>query len=129
MLLSYTENAIVRGDFKKAWDILSNVTSYDASSDGDKLVRIKNTSIGRVEQYSMKFESAQHYFNICLDAAGQANNPGRYHVIHHIADIYCEQHKPEEAVRLTSNEYLDLKTQGEQRLRTYRRLGLSLLEA
>ncbi|KAL6714255.1 hypothetical protein ACLMJK_007678 [Lecanora helva] len=129
LLLSRTENAIFRKDFNEAVLYLETweVKSSDPSGLELQVVRMKNTAIGRVSRYEGRFEHARFCLESCLETIPY--DASRYHVMHHLADVYCEMGFSEEAEKLVFDEVKQLRGRGKQRSRNFRRLALSLAEA
>ena len=92
-----------------------------------QVVRLKNTVIGRVSRYEGQFEHARHCLEECLKTI--PSNASRYHVMHHLADVYCELRIPGKAEKLILDEVNQLRAQGKQRSKPFRRLALPLAEA
>ncbi len=129
LLLSRTENAIMRKDFNKVASHLASWEVKNSPASGLELqvVRMKNTVIGRVSRYEGQFEHARYCLEECLKTI--PNDASRYHVMHHLADVYCELKFPGEAENLVLDEFDQLRAQGKQRSKAFRRLGLPLAEA
>ncbi|KKZ61356.1 hypothetical protein EMCG_04018 [[Emmonsia] crescens] len=53
----------------------------------------------------------------------------RYHIMYHLADVYCELDKAEEAEKLIVDEVSRLRVDGKQSSKRFRRLALPLAEA
>jgi len=129
LLLSRTENAILRKDFNKvalylaSWEVKSSLPSGLEL----QVVRMKNTVIGRVSRYEGRFEHARYCLEECLKTI--PCDASRYHVMHHLADVYCELGISEEAENLVLDEVKQLRARGKQRSRHFRRLALPLAEA
>jgi hypothetical protein len=129
LLLSRTENAILRKEFDKAASYLAswNVKNSPVSGLELQVVRLKNTVFGRVSRYQGEFDHAKYCLEQCLmTIPGDAS---RYHVIHHLADVYCELRRPGEAEQLVLGEFEDLRVRGKQGSKSFRRLALPLVEA
>jgi len=129
LLLSRTENAILRKEFNKAASYLATweVKTSPASSLELQVVRMKNTTIGRVSRYDGQFKHARYCLEECLKTI--LHDPSRYHVMHHLADVYCELNIPGEAENLVLGEVKQLRALGKQRSKPFRRLSLPLAEA
>ena len=129
LLLSRTENAILRKDFNKAKLYLASweVKNSPASGLELQLVRMKNTVVGRVSRYQGEFDHARHCLEQCLKTI--PSDTSRYHVMHHLADVYCELNIPKEAEDLVRNEVKQLRDRGKQLSKAFRRLALPLAEA
>ena len=129
LLLSRTENAILRKDFNKVAFYLASweVKSSPPSGLELQVVRMKNTVIGRVSRYEGQFEHARYCLEECLKTI--PSDASRYHVMHHLADVYCELGISEEAENLVLDEVKQLRARGKQRSRHFRRLALPLAEA
>ena len=129
LLLSQTENAILRKEFSKAESYL---TSWEVKSSPPSLlelqvVRLKNTVVGRVLRYQGQFEGARFSLEKCLEMILSA--AGRHHVQHHLADVYCELRLPREAEGLVLDDVDKLRACGRQHSKAFRRLALPLAEA
>ena len=126
LLLSRAENAILRKEFDKAESYLTSWEVKDSPPSGLELqvVRLKNTVIGRVSRYQGRFPHARYCLEECLKAL--SGDPSRYHVIHHLADVYCELRIPGEAEKLVFDEVMRLRGRGRQRSKAFRHLALPL---
>jgi tetratricopeptide (TPR) repeat protein len=129
LLLSKAENAIQRDEFDEAESYLTRweVKNVPPSELELQVVRLKNTAIGRVLRYLGKFEDSCHYLKECLNTI--PGKESRYHVMHHLADIYCELQCPQEAERLVKQEVDRFRSQSKERTKPFRRLLLPLAEA
>ena len=129
LLLSRTENAILRKDFNKVASHLADweVKNSPPSESELQVVRMKNTTIGRVSRYEGQFEHARYCLKECLKTI--PSEASRFHVMHHLADVYCELRTPGEAEILVRDEVKQLRARGKQRSRPFRRLSLPLAEA
>ena len=129
LLLSRTENAILRKEFNNAASYLASweVKNSPPSELELQVVRMKNTVIGRVSRYEGQFEHARHCLEECLKTI--PSDASRYHVMHHLADVYCELRISKEAENLLLDEVKQLRARGEQRSKPFRRLVLPLAEA
>jgi tetratricopeptide (TPR) repeat protein len=129
LLLSRTENAILRKEFDKAVLYLASWEVKNSTPSGLELqvVRLKNTVLGRVFRYEGKFEHGRHCLEECLKTI--PTEASRYHVMHHLADVYCELRTPAAAENLVLNEIKQLRARGKQRTKAFRRLALPLAEA
>lgn len=129
LLLSRTENAILRKEFAKAASYLATWEVKNSPASGLELqvVRMKNTTVGRVSRYDGQFEHARYCLEECLQTI--LHDSSRYHVMHHLADVYCELKIPGEAEKLVLGEVKQLRALGKQRSKPFRRLGLPLAEA
>lgn len=129
LLFSRAENAILRKDFDNAafyigqWEIKNNPPSGCEF----QVIRLKNTVLGRVSRYLGDFLHAQYCLNSCLMTI--STETSRYHVMHHLADVYCELKLPEKAEELVKKDIEELKSCGKQRSKAFRRLLLPLAEA
>ena len=128
LLLSRTENAILRKEFDKAayyleqWGVKNNPPSrYEF-----QVVRLKNTVYGRVSRYLGDFSHACNCLEACLLTS---STDSRYHVMHHLADVYCELGCAGKAQDLLTNSVENLSARGKQHSKAFRRLLLSLAEA
>lgn len=130
LLLSRTENAILRKEFDKAELYL---TSWEVKNLRDpsglelQVVRLKNTVHGRVSRYKGKFEHARYCLEACLKTI--PSDASRYHVMHHLGDVYCELGIPKETEKLVLKEIEQLRAHGKQHSKAFRRLALPLAEA
>jgi tetratricopeptide (TPR) repeat protein len=127
--LSRTENAIMREEFDKANSYLASWEVKNPSPSGLelKVVRLKITVLGRLSRYEGNFHHACHCLQECLKFIPE--NTSRYHIMHHLADVYCELNAPEQAEELVQAEVQRLRASGKQRSRNFRRLALPLAEA
>ncbi len=91
------------------------------------MVRLKNTVMGRLSRYKGEFKHASYCLEECLKTV--PGDASRYHIMHHLADVYCELKVPEEAEKLVLDEVNRHRAQGKQRSRAFRRLALPLAEA
>ena len=130
LLLSRAENAILRKEFDKAdlclksWEVKN---LEDPSGLELQVVRLKNTVHGRISRYKGDFNHACHCLEECLQMIpGEAS---RYHIMHHLGDVYCELGKPRETEKLVIKEIEQLRVHGKQRSKAFRRLALPLAEA
>lgn len=57
------------------------------------------------------------------------DNVSRYHIIHHLADVYCELGLPWQAEELSLAKVQQLRAYGKQHSRVFRRVALPLSEA
>ncbi|OJD26415.1 hypothetical protein ACJ73_02206 [Blastomyces percursus] len=127
LLLSRAENSLLRNEFKEAalqltsWMIRSHPSGLEL-----KVARLKNTALGRVLRYNGDFAGAHRYLKECLK---MVNGSARYHIMHHLADVYCELNKAEEAENLVVDEVSRLRADGKQCSKRFRRLALPLAEA
>ncbi|KKZ68232.1 hypothetical protein EMCG_06089 [[Emmonsia] crescens] len=127
LLLSRAENALLRNEFQNAafqltsWMIRSNPSGLEL-----KVARLKNTALGRVLRYKGDFAAAHSYLKECLKMVGGS---ARYHIMYHLADVYCELDKAEEAEKLIVDEVSRLRVDGKQSSKRFRRLALPLAEA
>jgi len=129
LLLSRTENAILRKEFNKAASYLATweVKTSPASGLELQVVRMKNTTIGRVSRYDGQFKHARYCLEECLKTI--LHDSSRFHVMHHLADVYCELKIPGGAENLVLGEVKQLRALGKQRSKPFRRLSLPLAEA
>jgi tetratricopeptide (TPR) repeat protein len=129
LLLSKTENAILRKDLETAASCLREWEAKNVQpSDCDlHVIRLKNTVFGRVSRYQGEFLHAQACLIPCLRAIPKETS--RYHVMHHLADVYCELHLPEKAEQLLKDGIEDLKSRGKQCSKAFRCLLLPWAEA
>lgn len=127
--LSRAENAMLRKDFSQAAEYLIcwEVRNSPPSELELQIVLLKNTVIGRLERYQGRFEEARNSLEECLKTV--PGRESRYHIMHHLADVYCELWAPEEAEKLVLRETQQLRAQGRQGSRAFRRLMLPLAEA
>ena len=130
LLFSRTENAILRKDFDRARSYLEE---WEAKNDLPsqleiQLIRLKNTVFGRVSRYQGDFKHAQECFEACLKAM-RPSDTNRYHVVHHLADVYCELGFAVKAAALLTTEFEILKSEGKQSSKAFRRLLLPMAEA
>lgn len=128
LLLSHAENAILRNDFDLAekrirtWETMNKV----ATGLELQMIRLKNTVIGRIYRYRGQFTDAENTLRRCLDSIPCDHS--RYHVMHHLADVYCELGMEGSARKLVNEPVTELRKQGKQSSKTFRRLGLPLAE-
>ena len=129
LLLSRAENAILREEFVEAtlylkqWEVKNNPpTGYEF-----QVVRLKNTVLGRVSRYQGDFLHAERCLNACLKII--TSETSRYHVKHHLADVYCELDLAGKAEELLKEDIADLRVPDKQRLKAFRRLLLPWAEA
>lgn len=129
LVLSRVENAILREEFDIADEHLTSWEVKNSPPSGLELqvVRLKNTVIGRVSRYKGDFDNACHCLEECLKTVPGAAS--RYHIMHHLADVYCELRIPLQAHNLVLGEVNRLRALGKRELKTFRRLGLPLAEA
>ena len=129
LLLSRTENTILRKEFRKVASYLASweVKSSPVSGLELQVVRMKNTVIGRVPRYEGQFDHARYCLEECLKTI--PSETSRYHIIHHLADVYCELKIPGAAENLVLDEVKQLRARGKQRSKPFRRLALPLAEA
>ncbi|KAH6670180.1 hypothetical protein B0J14DRAFT_114015 [Halenospora varia] len=129
LLLSRTENAILRKEFDKAESYLASwqVKNLEPSGLELQVVRLKNTVLGRVSRYEGKFPDARYYLEECLKTI--PGDASRYHVMHHLGDVYCELGVPGEVEKLVHDEIKQLRARGKQHSKAFRRLVLPLAEA
>ena len=129
LLLSQTENAILRKEFSKARSILTSWEAKSSPPSGLELqvLRLKNTVTGRILQYEGFFQDACDCLKECLQTV--PSDTGRFHIMHHLADVYCELGAPIKAERLILNVVNQLRAQGKQHSKPFRRLALPLVEA
>ena len=129
LLLSRTENAILRKEFDKA---ASYLEQWEAKNDPPsrcelQVVRLKNTVFGRVSRYQGDFTHAEYCLNTCLLTI--STETSRYHIMHHLADVYCELRLAGKAEALLTEGIKDLRVRGKQCSKAFRRLLLPLAEA
>ncbi|PGG95165.1 hypothetical protein AJ80_10008 [Polytolypa hystricis UAMH7299] len=127
--LSRAENAILREEFNKAMGYLASwETKFPLPSGLElKVVRLKSTVLGRLSRYEGNFDYARLCLEQCLGMTQR--DTSRYHIMHHLADVYCELEIPRLAEELVRAEIQQLSTDGEQHSRAFRRLSLPLAEA
>ncbi|GBF59680.1 folylpolyglutamate synthase [Trichophyton mentagrophytes] len=127
--LSQTENAIMREDFDEAKSYLAvwEVKSPSPSGLELKVVRLKNTVLGRISRYEGHFQHSSHCLEKCLGMT--PGNASCYHIMHHLGDVYCELNRPEQAIALVEPEVKKIMASGEPHMRQFRRLALPLAEA
>jgi tetratricopeptide (TPR) repeat protein len=129
LLLSLTENAILRKEFGEAasylaiWEVRNSVPSGLEL----QVVRLKNTVLGRVSRYDGKFQHARYCLEACLQTI--PGSASRYHIMHHLGDVYCELGMPEEVEKLVLGDVEHLRARGKQHSKAFRRLALPLAEA
>lgn len=129
LLLSRVENAILRKDFHKATLYLGSWEAKSSKPSGLELqvIRLKNTVLGRLFRYQGDFLHSCHCLEKCLiTVPGDAS---RYHIMHHLGDVFCELGMPEKAEELVRNEIEQLRARGKQQSKSFRRLALPLAEA
>ncbi|CZS92454.1 uncharacterized protein RAG0_03007 [Rhynchosporium agropyri] len=129
LLLSRTENAILRKEFAKAKSYLETwaVKKSEPSLLELQLVRFKNTVFGRLSRYEGDFQHSRHCLEGCL--ASVIGDSSRYHVMHHLGDVYCELGEPDKVEELVFDDMEQLKARGKQQSKAFRRLALPLAEA
>jgi len=130
LLLSRAENAILRKDFAKAKSFLEVLGVKDPGNPSLlelQLLRMKTACYGRVSRYEGDFSHSRDCLEHCL--ATLPDDASRYHVMHHLGDIYCELKMPEKAVELVLDETNNLRARGKQNSKPFRRLALPLAEA
>ena len=127
LLLSQSENAILRKQFDKATSYLtaSEVTNVQLSMLELQVVRLKNTVLWRISRYQADFEHARYCLEGCLMTL--PGDSSRNYVIYHLAGVYCELRNPEKAQELVLEENKWRRAQPLSR--TFRRLALPLVEA
>ena len=128
LLLSKAENTILCDDFENARSYLANWEIRGQAPSGLelKLLRMKNTTVGRLSRYLGQFVEAREILEQCLEPAD--TDGSHYHIMYHLADIYCETDASKEAEKLISAHIQQLRDTGKQSLKAFRRLGLSLIE-
>jgi tetratricopeptide (TPR) repeat protein len=129
LLLSQTENAILRKEFNKAESYLAGweVKNLEPSGLELQVVRLKNTVLGRVSRYEGKFPHARYCLEQCLKMI--PGDASRYHIMHHLGDVYCELGIPGEVEKLVLDEIKQLRARGKQQAKAFRRLVFPLAEA
>ena len=78
---------------------------------------MKNTVIGRVSWYEGQFEHTHHCLKEYLKTI--SSDASHYHVMHYLADVYCELRISKEAENLLLNEVKQLRAQGEQHSKSF----------
>jgi len=129
LLLSRAENAILRKEFSKAESYVATWEVKNSEPSGPELqvVRLKNTVLGRVFRYEGDFPHARHCLEKCLQTI--PGDASRYHIMHHLGDVYCELGVPGEVEKLVLDEINQLRARGKQHSKAFRRLALPLAEA
>ncbi|KAH8591874.1 hypothetical protein B0O99DRAFT_597720 [Bisporella sp. PMI_857] len=127
LLLSSSENAVLRKDFDTAESYLTRweVTQSIPSKLEIQVLRAKNTVYGRISRYKGNFDHSKHCLEQCLPMTME----GYHHIMHHLADVYCELRIPVRAEELVLREFEKLRTAGKKSTKAFRRLGMSLSEA
>ena len=129
LLLSRAENAILRKDFNKAISYLQQWECKNVPAIGYELqvIRLKNTVLGRTLRYQGEFARAME----CLDTILMTipTEGSRYHVMHHLADVYCELNLATKAEELLREDIEKLKSCGKHRSKAFRRLLLPFADA
>jgi tetratricopeptide (TPR) repeat protein len=129
LLFSRAENAILRKEFDRAQSYLGQWEVKNDPPFGYELqvLRMKNTVIGRLSQYQGDFPYAEHCLKTCLQTI--PTETSRFHVMHHLAGVYCEQGLAEKAEELLIKDIEDLRARGKQRSKAFKRLLLPFAEA
>ncbi|KAL2361272.1 hypothetical protein RJZ56_005848 [Blastomyces dermatitidis] len=102
--LSWAENAILCEEFGIGKQCLGSweprLESSSALSSGLELrvVRLKTTALSRLLRYEGQFEDACDPLKQCLEMTQRGASC--YHIMHHLADVYCELRDPESAEKL-----------------------------
>ena len=127
LLLSRTENAILRKDFTKAVSLLDRWEARSGSPLEFQVIRMKQTVFGRVSRYRGNFKDAQDCLEACLQTTPK--DASRFHVMYHLADVYCESRRPINAENLVLPEVNVLRASGRKSSKPFRRLAMPLAEA
>lgn len=128
LLSSQAENAMLNKDFGRAMAYLSNWDKKDATCDLQQQVsRERQTVIARLDRYRGDFLGAENGLQTCLKALH--STAGRYHIIHHLSDVYCERDRPDKAIDLVMVDINKLRAAGKEHSKAFRRLSLPLAEA
>ncbi|MCJ1251368.1 hypothetical protein MMC30_008601 [Trapelia coarctata] len=129
LLLSRAENAILRKEFDKATSYFRQwETKTEPPSDYElQVVRLKNTVMGRLSRYQGDFSHAEHCLKTCLELI--PTETSRYHIMHYLADVYCELRLAGKAEELLLENIEDLRARGKHRSKAFKRLLLPFAEA
>lgn len=127
LLLSQTENAILRKDFTKAVSLPARWEPRSGSPLELQVIRMKQTVFGRVSRYRGKFKDAQECLEACLQTTPK--DASRFHVMFHLADVYCESRRPINAESLVLPEVNVLRASGRKTSKPFRRLAMPSAEA
>ena len=74
------------------------------------MIRLKNTVFGRMSRYLGDFVHAEYCLKDCLMTI--PTEASRYHVVHYLADVYCELKLAEKAEELLKEDIEKLKICG-----------------
>lgn len=129
LLLSRAENAILRKELNKAASYLGQwETKNDPAFDYElQVLRLKNTVVGRLSRYQGDFPHAEYCLKACLQTI--RTETSRFHIMHHLADVYCELGLAGKAEKLLVKDIEDLRVRGKQRSKAFKRLLLPFAEA
>ena len=129
LLLSKAENAILRHELDDATDAVAgwSVRNGEPTMLELKLVRQKNTVIGRLSRYKGQFPDAQQSLEECLRFVRR--DATRYHLMYHLGDVYCELGHLSKVEELVGDEVAVMRRFDKRRGKPFWRLGLPLAEA
>ncbi|KEQ68252.1 hypothetical protein M436DRAFT_11014, partial [Aureobasidium namibiae CBS 147.97] len=129
LALSPVENALLRELYQEAESALSEweVRSESPAQLELQVLRMKNTVVGRVSRYKGDLGHAAECLETCLQ--GVQTEVARYHVAHHLADVYCELKDPKAAERVLEKDINRLQGEGTTASKVTRRLFLPFAEA
>lgn len=129
LLFFRAENAILRKYFDKVTSYLKQWKCKNVSVFGYELhvIRLKNTVLGRMLRYQGEFTRAMNCLNAILTTIPTEAN--RYHVMHHLADVYCELNLAVRVEDLLKEDIKKLKIYDKHRSKTLKRLLLPFADA
>lgn len=133
MLISKSENDLQCHRFDKAISRLSNWTAADIHSNPRTLhftiSRQKSTVIGRILRYQGIFPESEECLTKCWDCCRLLSNTStRCHILHHLADVLCENKKYKEALIYLTKDMSELEHEEKTAHQSYRRLLVSMVE-
>jgi tetratricopeptide (TPR) repeat protein len=129
LALSLAENALLCELYQEAESSLSGweVESEPPTQLELQVLRMKNTVVGRVSRYKGDFQHAAECLGTCLQ--GVQTQAARYHIVYHLADVYCELGNPKAAEHVLERDISRLEQEGALASKLTRRLFLPLAEA
>ena len=128
MILSQAEIAIMRKDFRRVRQCLSTWETSQCPSDLEiQVSRLHQTVIARFYRYSGDLPQSEEGLRVCLKFSHK--DASRYHILHHLGDVCCECGFPQDAIQYVLEEVNQLRAQGNQRSKAFRRISLPLAEA